>query len=154
MTSRMVNNLSPFIFFVERSANLRFNSIVKVGLWRKNKRKEKRKNICNWATKCVFNCNLMSSYKFHFDQRQPLSFLSSKHLIFWSNYHKSSKKQQMLHVRNSSLNTRFIGPRPTESPIKSTFSVCPSVRSAFFLEMAIFLRNCSLVFSNFWQDGN
>ena len=44
----------------------------------------------------------------------------------------------------------FIGPRPTEGPIKSPLSVglsvCPSVNSSFFF------RNGSIVFSDFWHD--
>ena len=42
----------------------------------------------------------------------------------------------------------FLGPRPTDDPIKSPLSVYLSVR-----QFGVFLRNGSLVFSDFWRDG-
>ena len=66
----------------------------------------------------------------------------------------------------------FFGPRPTEDPIKSPLSVCPSVHWSVCLsvrlsvwpsvhqsvclsvcQFGVFLRNGSLVFSDFLHGG-
>ena len=46
----------------------------------------------------------------------------------------------------------LVGPRPTEGPIKSPLSVCPSVRLST-RQLGVFLRNGSIVFADFLYDG-